>query len=283
MARDDTADAPLADYLPRPGSDLYYAQRYAPTAVRARLARLEALRGEIARVPANCSNPEIAVAKLAWWREEIARLGDGVPRHVLTRALAPELACSPSLPAAARALVDGTAAMLALTRHATRAARLAAIDAAHGPLWDIVNAATTPLDEAIARHARLLGSRIEEAYALRDARRIVQSGAALLAQDTVSAIERELTTKLDDPDWYARVIAIDVAACREALGAGLATLPARRSLRPLATLARLALATLDEVVTDGCRVWERRVELTPLRKLWIALRERWEIRPGSHP
>lgn len=274
MAPDAAADAPLADYLPRPGSDLYYAQRYAPPATRARLARLEALRGEIARVPANCSNAEIAQAKLAWWREEIARLVDGSPRHVLTRALTTELATLPALPAAALALVDGTAALLVSPRHPTRAARLAAIDAAHGPLWELVNAATATIDAAAARHARLLGSRVEEAYALRDTRRIVHSGAALLAEDTVQAVERRLSSTLDDAEWYAQVIAVDVAACREALAAGLAALPARRQLRPLATLTRLALATLDEVAADGCRVWERRVELTPLRKLWIALRER---------
>ncbi len=268
----ETAAAPLDDYLPRPGSDLYYAHRYAPAAARPVLALLEALRGEIARVPANCSNPDIALAKLAWWREELARLDAGAPRHVLTRALLPHLAALPTLTRAARALVDGTASLLEQPRHATRDARLAALDAAHGPLWELVNAQTATLTDAERRPARLLGSRVEEAYALRDTRRIVASGSALLAQDSISAIER--ATTLDDAEWYARVIAVDLAACRDALAAGLDTLPSRRRLRPLATLTRLALATLDEIAADGCRVWERRIELTPLRKLWIALRER---------
>lgn len=274
MSIEAAADTPLDDYLPRPGSDAYYAQRYAPAPARPLLALIDALRGEIARVPVNCSNPEIALAKLGWWREEIARLNDGSPRHVLTRALASRLATLPALPAAALALIDGTAALLATPRHPTRAARYTAFDAAHGPLWEIVNAETANLDTAAIRDARLLGSRVEEAYALRDARRIVAGGMALLAQDTVTAVAQEGATTLEDAEWYARVIAIDLAACRTALAAGLATLPARRRLRPLATLARLALVTLDEVAADGCRVWERRVELTPLRKLWIALCER---------
>ncbi len=269
----ESAAAPLDDYLPRPGSDLYYAHRYAPAAARPVLALLEALRGEIARVPANCSTPDIAFAKLAWWREELARLDAGAPRHVLTRALLPYLAALPTLTHAARALVDGTTSLLEQTRYVTRDARLAALDAAHGPLWELVNAQTAPLTDAERRMARLLGSRVEEAYALRDTRRIVASGAALLAQDSVGAIERGTTT-LDDAEWYARVIAVDLAACRDALAAGLGALPSRRRLRPLATLARLAIATLDEIAADGCRVWERRIELTPLRKLWIALRER---------
>lgn len=270
-----SSPAPLADYLPRAGSDLYYSQRYAPTAQRPRLALIEALRGEIARVPTSCSTPEIAVAKLAWWREEIARLAAGTPRHVLTRALTPLLDSIPTLPAAGTALIDGLDALLAATRHPTREARFAAFDAAHGPLWEIVNALGTALDDDARRHARLLGSRLEEAYALRDTRRVVTSGLALLAQDSVTRAERAFAgTRPADGDWYAQVIAIDVAACREALANGLASLPARTRLRPLATLTRLVIATLDEVTRDGCRVWDRRVELTPLRKLWIALRER---------
>lgn len=268
------AAEPLADYLPRPGSDVYYAQRYAPVAARETLALVEALRGEIARVPASCSTPELALTKLGWWREELARLAGGSPRHVLTRALLPQLGTLPSLTEAALTLVDGTTTLLDLTRHPTRSARFAAFDAAHGALWQLVNAQTAALDAAEARRARLLGSRIEEAYALRDTRRIVASGTALLAQDTVVAVDAAARGRLDDAEWYARVMAVDIAECRAALAAGLADLPARRQLRPLATLARLAIATLDEVAADGCRVWERRIELTPLRKLWIALRER---------
>lgn len=276
--RAETAQGPdtaAADYLPRPGSDLYYAQRFVPSPLRLRLALLEALRGEIARVPASCSNPAIAVTKLAWWREELARLAAGQPRHALTRALLPWRAGRKALPAAAMALVDGLTRLVEGVRHPDRAARFAAFDAAHGPLWELGNALCAPLDTAGVRQARLLGSRIEEAYALRDTRHFIASGAALLAQDSVTAMEQAAAgARFDDADWYARVIAIDVAACRTALAAGLDALPARRALRPLATLARIALATLEEVSADGCRVWERRIELTPVRKIWIALRER---------
>lgn len=275
MIDDAVPEAALADFLPRLGSDVYYALRYAPAPERARLALLEGLRGAIAGIPITCSDPTVAHAKLNWWHEEIARLGAGAARHVLTRALESELANLPGLASAAQALVEGVHALLTISRHATRAARFAAFDAAHGPLWEIANARTAALEPAAAEHARRLGSRVEEAYALRDTRRFVTGGAALLAQDTVTAVTERAGAELDDAEWYARVIAVDIADCRAALVADLASLPARRRLRPLATLARLAGAALDEVVADGCRVWERRVELTALRKLGIALRERW--------
>lgn len=265
----------LAEYLPQPGSDLHYALLYAPRAPRRRLALVEALRGEIARVPANCSNPEIAATKLAWWREEVARLAAGDPRHALTRALRPELDGLPGLAEAATILVDGTAALLETARFATRDARFLAFDAAHGPLWETGIALCATPGPAVLPAARRLGSRIEEAYALRDARRFVGGGVALLAQDSVQEAEAYAAAcALGDADWYARVVARDVEHCLEALREGLAALPQRRALRPLATLARTAVATLEEVRADGNRVWDRRVELTPLRKLWLAWRER---------
>ena len=271
----DVARPPIDDYLPGPGTDRYYAHRFAPRALQPALALVEALRGEIARVPTSCSSSEIAVTKLAWWREEIARLDIGAPRHALCIALHGQRAALPGLPAAAAALVDGVNALLDVTRHQTRAARSAAFHAAHGPLWAVLNALCAPLDEEAARAAARLGSRIEEAYALRDTRRYVLSGAALLAQDSVQPVEQALAgATLDDPQWYARVMSPDIAEVAAALRSGLAALPGRRRLRPLATLARIALVTLEEVAADGNRVWVHRIELTPLRKLWLALRER---------
>jgi len=265
----------VAEYLPQPGTDLYYAHLYLPARRRQLLALIESLRGEIARVPASCSSPEIAATKLAWWREEIARLAAGAPRHALTTALHALMHEVPTLPDATLALVDGIASLLDTVRFATRDERFAAFDAAHGPLWQLVNAQCAMLDGAAAATARRLGSRIEEAYALRDTRRYVGGGAALLAQDSVQQAEASAAGgPLDDGEWYARVLALDIEESIAALRRELAALRERRHLRPLATLARLACATLEEVHADGSRVWERRTELTPLRKLWLAWRER---------
>ena len=77
---DESAHA-VAEYLPQAGTDLYYAQLYLPPQRRRLLALVESLRGEIARVPASCSSPEIAATKLAWWREgRLRAASSGVKR-----------------------------------------------------------------------------------------------------------------------------------------------------------------------------------------------------------
>ena len=266
-----TAEA-LASWLPAPGSDLYYAHLYAPATERETLAALAALRAVIAEIPATCSAPTIALPKLAWWRDEMGQLARGTPRHVLTRAL---LGRDPELPAAGHALIGGIEALLGAPPFASRAARHAALLASHGPLWRCALSRCAPSTEPVPPAALALAARVEEAYVLRDARPLRDGGLQLLSSESEAAAARRLGSLPPAAgDWHAAVLREDISALRGELATALAGLPGRRTWRPLATLARLALATLDEITRSDCRIWESRIELTPLRKLWLALRER---------
>jgi len=57
--------------------------------------------------------------------------------------------------------------------------------------------------------------------------------------------------------WYAR--ALDALPDED-----------RRAQRPGLIMAAIYRALLDEIERDGYRVLDRRIALTPLRKLWIA-------------
>jgi 15-cis-phytoene synthase len=59
--------------------------------------------------------------------------------------------------------------------------------------------------------------------------------------------------------------------------AAFAALPARDRHAQRAGLAMAAIyrTLLDEIARDGYRVLDRRIALTPLRKLWIATRAAW--------
>src|SRR6185437_9903937 len=58
----------------------------------------------------------------------------------------------------------------------------------------------------------------------------------------------------------------------------IAALPARdrRSQRPGLAMAAIYRTLLDEIARDGFEVLDRRIALTPLRKLWIATRAAWQ-------
>jgi phytoene synthase len=63
-----------------------------------------------------------------------------------------------------------------------------------------------------------------------------------------------------------------VARARRWYAQALEALPAedRKAQRPGIIMASIYRTLLDEIERDGYRVLDRRIALTPLRKLWIA-------------
>lgn len=265
--------AQLAEFLPAPPSDLYYALRFAPPRLQGQLTLIEALRTLIARIPATCSTPEIARSKLAWWHHALHGLPDTPPAHPLLQAIAPLTREDPALIAALFAVTDGVADLLDLPRFTDATERETAYDAVHGPLWAVHARHCGFGSEPALGICRRAGVQLELARAVCELRRVVGGGVAWLCRS-----HEPSTAGLNDADWYAQVAARETAsllpalvASRRAVG-GLAG--PRAALRPLRVLLDLSCLTLQEVAADGHRVWERRVELTPLRKLWRALRIR---------
>lgn len=267
----------LAENLPAPGSDLYYALLYAPAEARPSLTLIESFRGLISAIPGQCSSPDVATQKLAWWHEEMHRLGTPEARHAVTRALGPVAAAHQNLMNAAMALIDGTARLLHHDRFATMTERAANFATIHAPLWRIHAAACGEDQIAALDSACELGTAIELNRVLRDLRRHIGAGLAWVCRDC----EPASAAQAGDADWYAALAALEVPALGAALEAARSMLAATaanpRRLRSLYALAALSRATLREIAADGYRVWEHRIELTPLRKLWLA----WTARSAT--
>ncbi|HEX6137779.1 MAG TPA: squalene/phytoene synthase family protein, partial [Casimicrobiaceae bacterium] len=77
---------------------------------------------------------------------------------------------------------------------------------------------------------------------------------------------------------FAGLMAFEVNRAREWYERALAKLPARdrRAQRAGLAMAAIYRTLLDEIARDGYRVLDRRIALTPLRKLWIATRAAWQ-------
>lgn len=69
------------------GGDPELIVRFAPAALRAPLNALAALRVELEHLVEQHHDPAVAVAKLAWWRDELGGLAARDARHPATRAL----------------------------------------------------------------------------------------------------------------------------------------------------------------------------------------------------
>src|SRR5678816_676748 len=73
------------------GSSFYYSFLFLPAPRRRAITALYAFCREVDDVVDETAEMQIAAAKLAWWRAEVANLYRGNPQHPVTRALQPSI------------------------------------------------------------------------------------------------------------------------------------------------------------------------------------------------
>ena len=69
------------------GSSFYYSFLFLPAHRRRAITALYAFCREVDDVVDECSDPHLAATKLAWWRQEVARIYAGTPEHPVGQAL----------------------------------------------------------------------------------------------------------------------------------------------------------------------------------------------------
>ncbi len=67
------------------GSSFYYSFLFLPPARRRAITALYAFCREVDDVVDEGMEPQLAAAKLGWWRDEVANLAAGKPQHPVTR------------------------------------------------------------------------------------------------------------------------------------------------------------------------------------------------------
>ncbi|MGH8271932.1 MAG: squalene/phytoene synthase family protein [Gammaproteobacteria bacterium] len=80
--------------LHNPAEDLYYARLFSARETRAAITAIAAIYIELETTTTAFRDLNTARTKLAWWREELARLADGRPAHPATQLLATSNAMS---------------------------------------------------------------------------------------------------------------------------------------------------------------------------------------------
>jgi len=261
---------------PAPGSDFYYALLYGPATRRDQLAAINELKSELCTIGLTVSDLGVARIKLDWWRAEAEHLINGDPRHRLTQVYYDNYPAEPSLGDALRALVDGLEKELGGRTLATRDDQWAWFDATFGPLYAVHAAVSARAVKISASPWQSLGRWIEIGYSLlylkpmaqQNLRRLpaVKLAAANCTWDDIEA-GRNCAAVANLLETETRIAIENIADITNQTPHRI-----RRHQRSLFTLGRIVQQALIEMRADGCRIWQHRIELTPLRKLWIAWR-----------
>ncbi len=268
--------APSADGAIAPPDDFYYASLYLAPRTRHQLRVLEAARRAITDIPGLCSDRGVAHLKLTWWQTELQQLASGSARHPLAQPLVPLVQAQPALLGLFESLLDATISGLNEAPLPDHSALLAWLQRQQGLLLAHYIDCGAPVSTAQRRALTELGAVLELAYAVRGLRQHRRATplllpdatlrAARLSGDAVRSAHASVTLQAvlqDEIDWLRAELLTRSAALPRSV---------RRGQRLLLTLAACAAEALALTRADNCQVLERRVELLPLRKLWLAWR-----------
>ena len=269
-----TPDAYCQQKAAQSGSSFYYSFKLLPPPRRRAITALYAYCREVDDVVDEISDPFVAQAKLAWWRQEVHAIYAGTPQHPVARALI-SVVRDFSLPEdQLLTIIDGMAMDLAQNRYID----FVALELYCYRVAGVVGLLSAEIfgytDPGTKRYARELGIAFQLTNVIRDVGEDVRRGRVYLPQDEMQrfGVTDAALLRGEYTDAFRALMAFQVERAQQRYDSAMAALPPvdRKAQRAGLAMAAIYRTLLSEIALDGYRVLDRRISLTPLRKLWLA-------------
>jgi phytoene synthase len=258
------------------GSSFYYSFLYLPPERRRAIIALYAFCREVDDAVDEPGDTQLAAAKLAWWRGELANLFAGKPQHPVTKALAAHLdSYSLSLENLSE-IVDGMEMDLTQTRYLDWPALERYCYRVAGVVGILAAGIFGYRDARTLDYAKDLGIAFQLTNIIRDVGEDARKNRIYLPMEDLKrfGLPAADILKLKETAAFRSLMQFEAERARGYYARALATLPSadRRAQRPGLIMAAIYRALLTELERDGFPVLTHRISLTPLRKFWIAWR-----------
>lgn len=258
------------------GSSFYYSFRFLPPDRRRAITAFYAFCREVDDVVDECHDPAPARAKLAWWRDEVARLYAGKPEHPVTHALREAIGPFHLPEDAFGQIIDGMEMDLDLVRYPDFKALNLYCHRVAGVVGEVAALIFGLSDRATLKYANKLGLAFQLTNIIRDVGEDARRNRIYLPLHELAeygVTESDLLAGRMS-DNFARLMDFQYQRAIETYNTAMALLPPadRKAQRPGLIMAAIYRTLLEEIRADGFHVLDRRIALTPLRKLWIAWR-----------
>ena len=258
------------------GSSFYYSFRFLPEDRRRAIHAFYAFCREVDDVADECRDPALARTKLAWWRDEVARLYAGQPEHPVTRALAEAIGPFHLPEDVFSQIIDGMEMDLGVVRYPDFKDLRLYCHRVAGVVGEAAALIFGVSDRATLKYANRLGLAFQLTNIIRDVGEDARRGRIYLPQDELAAHGVSEADILDArmSESFVRLMEFQYRRAMKTYEEAFALLPAadRAAQRPGLIMAAIYHALLEEIRADGFQVLDRRISLTPLRKVWIAWR-----------
>jgi len=268
------------------GSSFYYAFLFLPPPQRAAITAFYAFCREVDDVVDEVRDPGVAATKLAWWRKEVGEAFAGQPTHPAMKALMPHVQAYGIGAHHLSAVIDGCEMDLSQTRYLDFPTLQRYCHLVAGIVGEVASNIFGRRHEHTLQYAHRLGLAMQLTNIIRDVGEDARRGRiylpiAELQQFDVKAHE---ILKREAPwgysDRFTALMRFQAERAHRLYDEAMALLPAedRRRQRPGLMMGNIYRTLLREIEAEGFQVLHQRIALTPLRKLWIAMRTNWQAR-----
>jgi phytoene synthase len=258
------------------GSSFYYSFLFLPAERRRAITALYAFCREVDDVVDETSEMQVAAAKLAWWRTELANLFGGNPQHPVTKALAPFVEKYSLSREHLNEIIDGMEMDLTQTRYLDWPGLEGYCHRVAGVVGLLAARIFGYTDTRTLEYARELGIAFQLTNIIRDVGEDARKNRIYLPMDELKRFEVPAADILNGRQTaqFKALMEFQDRRARSYYDRALAALPRadRRAQRPGLVMAAIYRTLLDEIARDGFHVLTQKISLTPLRKFWIAWR-----------
>ena len=265
------------------GSSFYYAFLFLPPPRRAAITAFYAFCREVDDVVDETSDAGVAATKLAWWRHEVQSAFDGHASHPVMKALVPLATDHGIEPRHLLAVIDGCQIDLQQTRFLDFAGLQGYCHLVAGVVGEVAANVFGRTEARTIDYAHRLGLAMQLTNIVRDVGDDARRGRIYLPLSELQQFDVKASEILarESPWGYSErftaLMRFQAARAHRLYDEALALLPPadRKAQKPGLMMSNIYRTLLREIEADGFRVLHQRTSLTPLRKLWIALRTHW--------
>lgn len=261
------------------GSSFYYAFLFLPAPRRAAITAFYAFCREVDDVVDNMQDSSVAASKLAWWRSEVANSFTGTPSHPTMKALMPHASVYCIEAEHLMALIDGCQMDIEQTRYLDFAGLARYCHLVAGIVGEVAANIFGRSETKTIEYAHRLGLALQLTNIIRDVGDDARRGRIYLPITELQHFDVKAQEVLNRgySDRFSALMRFQAERAHRSYDEALALLPAsdRRAQNPGLMMANIYRTLLREIEAADYQVLHQRISLTPLRKLWIAMRTNW--------
>ena len=277
-----TPEQYVQDKAAKSGSSFYYAFLFLPPPRRAAITAFYAFCREVDDVVDEVVDPGVAATKLAWWRKEVAAAFAGQPSHPVMKALLPHRKDYDIRADHLIAVIDGCQMDLDQSRFLDYPGLERYCHLVAGVVGEVAAGIFGRRSDGTTAYAHRLGLAMQLTNIIRDVGDDARRGRIYLPLSELKHFEVKASEILSRgySERFTALMKFQAARAHRLYDEAIALLPDadRRAQKPGLMMANIYRTLLREIEADDFQVLHQRTSLTPLRKLWIAMRTNWRGR-----